>query len=82
MDEIRFIAGPIVQRYQDKVEAERQAVIKAREEAEAIKKAEQEATRKAEEEAKKANEPAAKDDVMTDADTLKPDEIEETDGAA
>ncbi|ODM16777.1 Heat shock protein Hsp88 [Aspergillus cristatus] len=56
MDEIRFIAGPIVQRYKEKVEAERQAVLKAQEEEAAKKRAEQEAQRKAEEEAKKAQE--------------------------
>jgi heat shock protein 4 len=56
MDEIRFIAGPIVQRYKEKAEAERQAVLKAQEEEAAKKRAEQEAQRKAEEEAKKAQE--------------------------
>lgn len=87
MDEIRFIAGPIVQRYQDKLEEERQAVLKAREEAEAAKRAAQEAAKraeeaakKAEEEAKKASEPATtplKDEEMKDADTVRPDEVEE-----
>ena len=43
MDEIRFVAGPITQRYLDKVEAERQAMQKQRDEAEAIKRAEREA---------------------------------------
>ncbi len=60
MDDIRFIAGPIVQRYMDKVEAERQAVQKAEDEKAAKKKEELEAKRKAAEEAKKAAEEAKK----------------------
>lgn len=60
MDEIRFIAGPIIQRYKEKVEAERQAVLKAEEEAAAKKRAELEAKKKAEEEATKAEEDAKK----------------------
>ncbi|KAL8728801.1 MAG: hypothetical protein Q9166_005179 [cf. Caloplaca sp. 2 TL-2023] len=86
MDEIRFVAGPIVGRYQDKIEEERQAVLKAEEEKIAKKRAEQEAKKKAEEEAKKAKEEkegkkateAAKDDTeMKDADEVKPDGVEE-----
>ncbi|KAL2813683.1 heat shock protein 70 family [Aspergillus granulosus] len=57
LDEIRFVAGPIIQRYREKQEAERQAIQKAQEEEAAKKRAEQEAKRKAEEEAKKAEEP-------------------------
>ncbi|KAH0538789.1 Heat shock protein hsp88 [Glutinoglossum americanum] len=70
-DEIRFVAGPIIQRFLDKQEAERQAVQKAREEAEAARKAEQDA--------KKGNKdtPEYKDQEMTDADSVKPDSIEE-----
>lgn len=75
MDEIRFVAGPIVQRYLDKVEADRQAILKAQEEAAAAKKAELEAKRAADAEAKKAAEP--KDEEMKDADTVKPDAVEE-----
>ncbi|KAK5062938.1 Heat shock protein hsp88 [Exophiala bonariae] len=77
MDEIRFVAGPVVQRYLDKVEAERAAVRKAEEEAAAKKRAELEAKKKAEEEAKKAAEP--EDTEMKDADgeTIKPDSVEE-----
>ena len=56
MDEIRFVAGPIVARYLDKIEEERQAVLKAQEEKAAKKRAELEAKKKAEEEAKKAAE--------------------------
>lgn len=64
MDEIRFVAGPIIQRYKEKVEAERQAVLQAEEEAAAKKRAELEAKKKAEEEAKKA---AEGDSEMKDA---------------
>ncbi|WEW55881.1 adenyl-nucleotide exchange factor sse1 [Emydomyces testavorans] len=64
MDEIRFLAGPIIQRYLDKLEAERQAQMKAQQEALAKKRAEEEAKRKAEEEAKKEN----ADAEMKDAD--------------
>ena len=66
MDEIRFIAGPIIQRHREKAEAERQAVLQAQEEAAAKKRAEAEAQRKAEEEAKKAEE-KADDTEMKDA---------------
>ncbi|KAI9816254.1 MAG: adenyl-nucleotide exchange factor sse1 [Pycnora praestabilis] len=78
MDDIRFVAGPIVQRYLDKVEAERQAVQKAQEEAAAAKKAERDAKKAAEDAAKKpAPEPVNKDEEMQDADTVKPDSVEE-----
>lgn len=53
MDEIRFVAGPIVARYMDKVEEERQAAQKIEEEKAAKKKADLEEQRKAAEEAKK-----------------------------
>ena len=84
MDEIRFVAGPIVQRYLDKVEAERQAVLKAQEEAAAKKREEAEAKKKAEEEAKKAAEPKKGEDTeMKDVDgeasSAKPDAVEEMD---
>lgn len=73
MDEIRAVAGPIVQRYFDKVEEERQA-------AQAAHEAEMAAKRAAAEEAKKAaeKEGGTKDEEMTDAETVKPDEVEET----
>ncbi|KAL8657773.1 MAG: hypothetical protein Q9226_001589 [Calogaya cf. arnoldii] len=92
MDEIRFVAGPIVGRYQDKIEEERQAVLKAEEEKLAKKRAEQEAKKRAEEEAKKAKEekegkkaapdaaPAAApaDTEMKDAgEEIKPDGVDE-----
>ena len=95
MDEIRFVAGPIVQRYQDKIEEERQAVMKAEEEKAAKKRAEIEARKKAEEEARKKDNPPApssttaeagdegaakdKDAEMKDADAVKPDGVEEPD---
>ena len=90
MDEIRFVAGPIIGRYQDKIEEERQAVLKVEEEKAAKKKAEMEAKKKAEEEAKKAAEPKkaptegasgkandSNDAEMTDAETVKPDAVDE-----
>ncbi|KAJ4525261.1 adenyl-nucleotide exchange factor sse1 [Exophiala dermatitidis] len=85
MDEIRFAAGPVIGRYQEKIEAERQAALKAQEEEAARKRAELEAKKKAEEEAKKAEEakkggqPAAEDTEMKDADgeAVKPDSVEE-----
>ncbi len=68
MDEIRFVAGPIVGRYLEKIEEERQAaqkiedekVAKKKAELDAKKKAEDEAKKKAEDEAKKGAEPAKK----------------------
>jgi heat shock protein 4 len=56
MEEIRFIAGPIIQRYMDKIENERLSKIQAQEEEAAKKRADEDAKRKAEEEAKKAAE--------------------------
>lgn len=74
MDEIRAVAGPIVQRYFDKVEAER-AAAQAEAEAEAAKRAEM---AKAAREAALAQEAAqSKDEEMTDAEGAKPDEVEE-----
>ncbi|KAI8960840.1 heat shock protein Hsp88 [Daldinia sp. FL1419] len=68
MDEIRAMAGPITQRYFDKVEADRQA-LQAKIDAEAAAK------KAAEEEARKAAEAekgeAAKDEEMTDAEAPK-----------
>ncbi|KAH7026880.1 heat shock protein 70 family [Macrophomina phaseolina] len=75
IEEIRAVAGPIVQRYNDKLEEERQAKLKVEEEAAAARRAEEEAKRKAEEEKKKAEEEAkaaqqaeSKDAEMADAD--------------
>lgn len=80
IDEIRFVAGPVVQRYQDKIEQERQALLKAQEEEAAKKRAEAEAKKKAEEEAKKAAQPPPPEDTeMKDADgeAVRPDSVEE-----
>ncbi|CAP70366.1 uncharacterized protein PODANS_3_4490 [Podospora anserina S mat+] len=70
IDEIRALAGPIVQRHFEKVEADRQA-LQARLDAER-------AAKKAEEEARKAAESKSdsKDEEMTDADAPKA-EVEE-----
>lgn len=79
MDEIRAVAGPIVQRYFDKVEEERaaaQAILdaelaKKREMAEAAR-----AAALAQENAGKET-PPVKDEEMTDVEGIKPDEVEE-----
>ncbi|MCJ1319037.1 adenyl-nucleotide exchange factor sse1 [Xylographa vitiligo] len=63
MDEIRFVAGPIVARYLDKLEEERQVVLKAQEEKAAKIKAESDAKKKADEEAKKTAEPKKEADI-------------------
>ncbi|KAI0128246.1 heat shock protein Hsp88 [Hypoxylon sp. NC0597] len=73
MDEIRAMAGPIMQRYFDKIEADRQA-LQAKLDAEAAaKKAAEEEARKAAE-AEKGD--TTKDEEMTDAEAPKP-EVEE-----
>jgi heat shock protein 4 len=75
IDEIRALAGPIAQRYFDKVEEERQA-LQAKEDAENARKREMaEAAKKA----AMAQEAAAgkQDEEMTDAEGQKPDEISE-----
>ena len=87
MEEIRFVAGPIVGRYLEKIEEERQAALKIEEEKAAKKRAEVEAKKKAEEDAKKAAEakkvengpPASgeEDTAMPDAESVKPDGVEE-----
>lgn len=78
MDEIRFVAGPIVARYQDKVEEERQAVMKAEEEKAAKKRAELEARRAQQEQAARLEkEEPKKDEEMSDAAEVQPDGVEE-----
>ena len=87
MEEIRFVAGPIVGRYLDKIEEERQAALKLEEEKAAKRRAELESKKKAEEDAKKAAEArkaesagtttGGADTEMPDADTVKPDGVEE-----
>ncbi|KAF7713130.1 Heat shock protein 70 [Penicillium ucsense] len=56
MEEISFISGPIIQRYKEKLEEERNAALKAEEEAAAKKRAELEAMKKAAEDLRKAEE--------------------------
>ena len=81
MDEIKFSAGPVIQRYNDKLQEEREARMKVEEEAAARKRAEADARKKADEETKKAAEPAKTEDAeMKDADTIKPDGVEEPAG--
>ncbi len=75
MDEIRAVAGPIVQRYFDKLEEERQAAAAAAEAELAAKRAAEEADKAAEKESKGEN--GTKDEEMTDAETVMPDEVEE-----
>ncbi|KAI5861904.1 heat shock protein Hsp88 [Durotheca rogersii] len=71
MEELRALAGPITQRYFDKVEADRQALQAKLDAEKAAKKAAEEEARKAAE-ADKAD--ASKDEEMTDAEAAKPDE--------
>ncbi|ORY10058.1 heat shock protein Hsp88 [Clohesyomyces aquaticus] len=75
MEEIRSVAGPIIQRYNDKIEEERQAVLKKQQDAAMAKQAELE-RQKRELEAKNAP-PEKPDAEMTDAEAVKPDEVEE-----
>lgn len=87
MDEIKFVAGVVVGRYNDKVEEERQARMKVEEEAAAKKRADLEAKRKADEEAKKAADaekkssgtetPKTEDTEMKDAEPVKADGAEQ-----
>ncbi|KAF2762145.1 putative heat shock protein Hsp88 [Pseudovirgaria hyperparasitica] len=71
-EEIRASAATIITRYNDKIEEERQAKLKAQEEAAAAKRAEQEAK-------KAAEQPPPKDEEMKDADSepVQPTEVEE-----
>ena len=80
MDEIKFVAGPVVQRFNDKVQEEREAALRAQEEAAAKKRAEQDARKKEEEARKQAEKPAEPQDTeMQDAngESVKPDGVEE-----
>ncbi|KAF2817415.1 heat shock protein Hsp88 [Mytilinidion resinicola] len=78
IEEMRSVAGPIIQRYNDKVEEERQAVMKKQQEAAMAKQAELERQKRAAEEKRKTEAPPeAKDEEMKDADAVKPDEVEE-----
>jgi heat shock protein 4 len=75
MDEIRAVAGPIVQRYFDKLEEERAAAAAAEAELAAKRAAAEEAKKAAEKDGKSEN--GTKDEEMTDAETVKPDEVDE-----
>lgn len=78
MEDIRSIAGPIIQRYNDKIEEERQRVLKAQQEAHAQKQAEIERKKREAEAAKQAQAPPEpKDEEMKDAEATKPDDVEE-----
>lgn len=82
IEDIKAVSGPIVQRYLDKVEEERQAILKAQEEEAARKRAAADARKKAEEEAEAAKKKAeGKDEEMTDAPSdakgQAPSEVEE-----
>lgn len=72
IDEIRAMAGPIVQRHFEKVEAERQAALEKAEAERAAKKAEDDARKAAE------AEKATPDQEMKDADAPQ----QETEGTA
>jgi heat shock protein 4 len=77
IEELRAVAGPIIQRYLDKVEEERQARLRVQEEAAAKKRAEQEKKRSEEDAKRKAEEESkAADTEMKDADGP---EVEEAD---
>ncbi|KAK2613446.1 hypothetical protein N8I77_000361 [Diaporthe amygdali] len=79
IDEIRAMAGPIVQRHFEKVEAERQAVQAKVDAEKAAKKAAEEQARKQTEAQKPAQEGAnGKDAEMTDADAAPKAEVEES----
>ena len=82
MDEIRALAGPVVQRHFEKVEAERQAVLARVEAEKAAKRAAEEEARKAADGDKGgAQDGGAKDEEMTDADAPPKAEVEEANGS-
>ncbi|RMZ71896.1 heat shock Hsp88 [Pyrenophora seminiperda CCB06] len=79
-EDIRSIAGPIIQRYNDKIEGERQAAMEKHQKEHAAKQAELERAKREAEAAKQANAPPtddAKDTEMTDAEGQKADGTEE-----
>ena len=77
MEDIRSVAGPIIQRYNDKIQQEKEAAEKKHQESMAAKQAEIERKKREEEAKKQAEAPEPKDAEMTDAETTKPDEVEE-----
>ncbi|KAL6708085.1 adenyl-nucleotide exchange factor sse1 [Coniothyrium glycines] len=79
-EDIRSIAGPIIQRYNDKIEAERQKVLEKHQAEHAAKQAELERAKREAEAKAQADKPQtedAKDTEMTDAEAQKPDSVEE-----
>ncbi|CAO2653550.1 Nn.00g029610.m01.CDS01 [Neocucurbitaria sp. VM-36] len=78
-EDIRSIAGPIIQRYNDKIEGERQALLEKQQKEHAAKQAELERAKREAEAKKQAEAPPTeeKDTEMTDAETTKPDGVEE-----
>ncbi|KAL5116169.1 adenyl-nucleotide exchange factor sse1 [Pleosporales sp. CAS-2024a] len=79
-EDIRAIAGPIIQRYNDKIEGERQAKMEKQQQEMAAKQAELERAKREAEANAQANAPPAaeeKDTEMTDAEAQKPDGVEE-----
>ena len=62
MDEIRFVAGPVIQRYNDKVEEERQERLRLEQEEAAKRRAQNEALKKETEAKKAAEKPAEPQD--------------------
>lgn len=79
-EDIRSIAGPIIQRYNDKIEGERQAIMEKQQKEHAAKQAELErAKREAEAKAQENKAPAddSKDTEMADAEAQKPDGVDE-----
>lgn len=78
-EDIRSIAGPIIQRYNDKLQEEESKKREKWEKEAAAKQAEIE-RQKREAEAKKGDAPAPedKDAEMADAETTKPDAVEES----
>jgi len=78
IEEIRSVAGPIIQRYNDKIEEERQAVMKKQQDAAMAKQAELERQKRVAEEKRKSEAPPkAEDEEMKDIDTVRPDDVEE-----
>lgn len=77
IDEIRAMAGPIVQRFFDKVEAERQAVQQRVEAEKAAKRAAEEEARKAAEAQQSTQ--GGNDQEMKDAETSQPETKESGD---
>jgi len=79
-EDIRSIAGPIIQRYNDKIQGEQQAAQEKYQKEMAAKQADLERSKREAEAKAQANAPPApeeKDTEMTDAETTKPDSVEE-----